>query len=114
MPSVVDKASQLSLQRSRNALKPRRYFPGKDRLSKFYHQFNFTTLIQARRLVIQRPDMPRQASEEQVFVTRNKRSSASPELTENCHSRSVTPPSLDTRMKHILILLLEPFKWSIT
>ncbi|KAM0258141.1 hypothetical protein ACHAPA_011404 [Fusarium lateritium] len=88
MPSVVDKASQLSLQRSRNALKTRRYFPGKDRLSKLYHQFNFPSLIQARRLVIQRPDMPRQASEEQVFVTRNKKSSASPELTENCHSRS--------------------------
>ncbi|KAF5671016.1 hypothetical protein FHETE_4272 [Fusarium heterosporum] len=87
MPSVVDKASQFSLQQSRYALTPR-YFPGKKRLTKFCNQFNFTSFIQPRRLVHQRPDMPRQASEEQVIITRNKRSSASPETPENRQPRS--------------------------
>jgi hypothetical protein len=88
MPSVVDKASQFSLQHKRYAF-ANRYLSGKKRFIKFYHQFNFSLLIQHRRLVYQRSDMPQQDSEEQVFVTRNKRSSASPEPTQAQHSQQV-------------------------
>ncbi|KAF5532829.1 hypothetical protein FNAPI_12843 [Fusarium napiforme] len=86
MPSVVDKASQFSLQRKRYAFTDR-YLAGKKRFTKLCHQFNFSSLIQHRRLVYQRSDMPQQDSEEQVFVTRNKRSSASPEPTQSHHSQ---------------------------
>lgn len=88
MPSVVDKASQFSLQHKRYAF-ANRYFAGKKRFTKLCHQFNFSSLIQHRRLVYQRSDMPQQDSEEQVFVTRNKRSSASPEPTQSHHSQQV-------------------------
>jgi hypothetical protein len=89
MPSVVDKASQFSLQHKRYAF-TNRYRAGKKRFTKLCHQFNFSSLIQHRRLVYQRSDMPQHDSEEQVFVTRNKRSSASPEPTESYHSQEVS------------------------
>jgi hypothetical protein len=89
MPSVVDKASQFSLQHKRYAF-ANRYFAGKKRFTKLCHQFNFSSLIQPRRLVYQRSDMPQQDSEEQVFVTRNKRSSASPEPTQSHHYQQVS------------------------
>ncbi|CZR33956.1 uncharacterized protein FPRO_01504 [Fusarium proliferatum ET1] len=86
MPSVVDKASQFSLQHKRYAF-ANRYLAGKKRFTKLCHQFNFSSLIQHRRLVYQRSDMPQQDSEEQIFVARNKRSSASPEHTQSHHSQ---------------------------
>ncbi|KAF4449151.1 hypothetical protein F53441_7547 [Fusarium austroafricanum] len=86
MPSVVDKASQFSLQQKRHAF-TNRYLSGKKRFTKLCHQFNFTSLIQYRRLGYQRSDMPQQDSEEQVFVTRIKSSSVSPELTQKHRSQ---------------------------
>ncbi|KAF5021373.1 hypothetical protein F66182_6562 [Fusarium sp. NRRL 66182] len=87
MPSVVDKASQFSSNRRQNVLSPiLGEFPGKKRLAKLYHRFNLVPLPLSRRLVYQRSDMPR-GSEEKVFITRNKRSSASPEPTSRQHLR---------------------------
>jgi hypothetical protein len=86
MPSVVDKASQISLHRKRSAFK-KSYHSGKEYLAKFYYQFNFPSITPAHRLVYQRSDMPRSGQDKQAIVTRNKRSSESPEPTEHRHPR---------------------------
>ncbi|KAL6919777.1 hypothetical protein ACHAP8_008456 [Fusarium lateritium] len=86
MPSVVDKASQISLHRKRSAFK-KSYHSGKEYLAKFCYQFNFPSITPAHRLVYQRSDMPRSGQDKQAIVTRNKRSSESPEPTEHRHSR---------------------------
>ncbi|GKT98394.1 hypothetical protein FLAG1_00505 [Fusarium langsethiae] len=88
MPSVVDKASQISLHRKRSAFK-KSYHSGKEYLAKFCYQFNFPSITPAHRLVYQRSDMPRSGQNKQAIVTRNKRSSESPEPTEHRHPRPV-------------------------
>ena len=93
MPAVVDKARQFSLQRKQASLRKGYHF-GKKHITKLYHQFNFHSIITAHRLVYQAPDMPRSGSEKQAIVTRTKRSSESPEPTQNRDSRTVLIPSL--------------------
>ncbi|KAJ4130997.1 hypothetical protein NW768_006537 [Fusarium equiseti] len=87
MPAVVDKARQFSLQRKQSSLR-KGYHSGKKHITKLYHQFNFHSIITAHRLVYQAPDMPRSGSEKQAIVTRIKRSSKSPEPTQNRDSRT--------------------------
>ncbi|QPC66701.1 hypothetical protein HYE67_008932 [Fusarium culmorum] len=86
MPSVVDKASQISFHRKRSAFK-KSYLSGKEYLAKICYQFNFPSITPTHRLVYQRSDMPRSGQDKQAIVTRNKRSSESPEPTEHRHSR---------------------------
>jgi hypothetical protein len=86
MPAVVDKASQISLHRKRSAFK-KSYHSGKEYLAKFCYHINFPSITPAHRLVYQRSDMPRSGQDKQAIVTRNKRSSESPEPTEHRHSR---------------------------
>ncbi|QPC75456.1 hypothetical protein HYE68_006208 [Fusarium pseudograminearum] len=86
MPSVVDKASQRSFHRKRSAFK-KSYLSGKEYLAKICYQFNFPSITPTHRLVYQRSDMPRPGQDKQAIVTRNKRSSESPEPTEHRHSR---------------------------
>jgi hypothetical protein len=93
MPSVVDKASQISLHRKRSALR-KSYHSGKKHFTKFCLQFNFPSIIPTHRLASQRSDMPRSGSEKQAIATRNKRSSETPESTEHRNSRPVPIPPL--------------------
>ncbi|CZS76279.1 unnamed protein product [Fusarium graminearum] len=86
MPSVVDKASQISFHRKRSVFK-KSYLSGKEYLAKICYQFNFPSITPTHRLVYQRSDMPRSGQDKQAIVTRNKRSSESPEPTEHRHSR---------------------------
>lgn len=101
MPSVVDKASQISFHRKRSVFK-KSYLSGKEYLAKICYQFNFPSITPTHRLVYQRSDMPRSGQDKQAIVTRNKRSSESPEPTEHRHSRPVLVPSRSVMWKQTL------------
>lgn len=113
MPAVVDKARQFSLQRKQSSLR-KSYHSGKKHITKLYHHFNFHSIITAHRLVYQAPDMPRSGSEKQAIVTRTKRSSESPEPTQNRDSRTVLIPSRWDTRRLLLTAFLETVKWWIT
>ncbi|KAM5355565.1 hypothetical protein ACJ41O_002211 [Fusarium nematophilum] len=101
MPSVREKACEFSFSRHQNTRFPfLNKFPAKRRLLTKVLNFklNFDTSPKDHRLGCRRSDMP-QAKEEQVVVTRNKRSSVSPDstLSRKFHHRNSTGESRKSR-----------------